>query len=62
MRGKTQSTGRTFKQKGTRMNNFKTSFLQMKKMLHIRDVCKDCSIERKKKSVVYRKVSFLVAQ
>ena len=40
------------------MNNFKTSFLQMKKMLHIRDVCKDCTIERKKKSVVYRKVSF----
>ena len=40
------------------MDNSKTSLLQMKKMLNIRDVCKDCSIERKKKSVVYRKVSF----
>ena len=58
MRGKTQSKSRTGKQKGTRMDNSKTSLLQMKKMLNIRDVCKDCSIERKKKSVVYRKVSF----
>ena len=58
MRGKTQSKSRTGKQKGTRMDNSKTSLLQMKKMLNIRDVCKDCSIERKKKSVVYRKVTF----
>ena len=41
MRRKTCSKDRTVKQKGTSLNSFKTSLLQMKKMLNIREVCKD---------------------